>query len=260
MKTLISFPRSGAHWLMTLVDMSVNHKVEWQHLHDIRFNNHWEIPKVADFKDGFKPILTPHYLDIARRPRLVCGGHDYRGKLRFTNKIDKFVFLYRKDVPSVVYSYLKWLQCSMTKENILRMVIAYYDYMKEWKAFISKNKYPSIVITYEDLIRETRETLDRVLEFYDFDKDLIKRPDVKKVDKKQVFDHVDQFHTSLLYKLDDKNSLIVDCSEDYSTQREEFFQQFGSFIDCLSQNRNSLPSIFKLGSTKTIEYDYEKCS
>jgi len=238
MKTLISFPRSGSHWLMTLVDMSVNHKVEWEHLHDIRFNNHWEIARVADFKDGFKPILTPHYLDI------IHGDHDH--------KIDKFVFLYRKDVPAVVYSYLKWLQCSMTKENALRIAVAYYDYIKEWKAFISKNKYPSIVITYEDLIRETRKTLDKILEFYDFDKDLIKKFDVKKVDKKQVFDHLDQSN--------DRHTLIVDCSEDYQMQKEEFFQQFGSFIDCLSQNRNSLPSIFKLGSTKTIEYDYEKCS
>jgi hypothetical protein len=237
MKTLISFPRSGSHWLMTLVDMSVNHKVKWQHLHDIRFNNHWEIPKVADFKDGFKPILTPHYLDIA------CGDHDY--------KIDKFVFLYRKDVPSVVYSYLKWLQCSMTKENILRMVIAYCDYMKEWKAFISKNKYPSIVITYEDLIRETRETLDRVLEFYDFDKGF-KKLDVKKVDKQQVRDYIN--HT------EGKHTPIVDCSKDYQMQKEEFFQRFGSFIDCLLQNRDNLPDIFKLGRTKTVEYDYEKCS
>jgi len=238
MKTLISFPRSGSHWLMTLVDMSVNHKVEWEHLHDIRFNNHWEIARVADFKDGFKPILTPHYLDI------IHGDHDH--------KIDKFVFLYRKDVPAVVYSYLKWLQCSTTKENALRIAVAYYDYIKEWKAFISKNKYPSIVITYEDLIRETRKTLDKILEFYDFDKDLIKKFDVKKVDKKQVFDHLDQSN--------DRHTLIVDCSEDYQMQKEEFFQQFGSFVDCLSQNRNSLPSIFKLGSTKTIEYDYEKCS
>jgi len=223
---------------MTLVDMSVNHKVEWEHLHDIRFNNHWEIARVADFKDGFKPILTPHYLDI------IHGDHDH--------KIDKFVFLYRKDVPAVVYSYLKWLQCSTTKENALRIAVAYYDYIKEWKAFISKNKYPSIVITYEDLIRETRKTLDKILEFYDFDKDLIKKFDVKKVDKKQVFDHLDQSN--------DRHTLIVDCSEDYQMQKEEFFQQFGSFVDCLSQNRNSLPSIFKLGSTKTIEYDYEKCS
>lgn len=238
MKTLISFPRSGSHWLMTLVDMSVNHKIDWLHLHDMRLLNTWEIAKVADFKDGFKPILTPHYLDI------VYGDHDH--------KIDKFVFLYRKDVPAVVYSYLKWLQCSMTKENALRIAVAYYDYIKEWKTFMSRNKYPSIVITYEDLIRETRETLDKILEFYDFDKDLIKKFDVKKVDKKQVFDHIDQPN--------DRHSIIVDCSEDYSTQREEFFQQFGSFIDCLSQNRNSLPSIFKLGSTKTIEYDYEKCS
>ena len=243
MKTLISFPRSGAHWLMTLVDMSVNHKVEWRHLHDIRFHNHWEIAKVADFKDGFKPILTPHYLDI------IYGDHDH--------KIDKLVFLYRKDVPAVVYSYLKLLQCSMTKENALRMAVAYYDYMKEWKAFISKNKYPSIVITYEDLIKETRKTLDRVLEFYDFDKGLIKRFDVKKVDKKQVFDHIDQLHRHRHHR---QQRVIVDCSEDYQMQKEEFFQQFGSFIDCLSQNRNSLPSIFKLGSTKPIEYDYEKCS
>jgi len=239
MKTLISFPRSGAHWLMTLVDMSVNHKIDWLHLHDMRLLNTWEIAKVADFKDGFKPILTPHYLDI------VYGDHDY--------KIDKFIFLYRKDLPAVVYSFLKMLKCSMTKENVLRIVILYYDYMKEWKTFMSRNKYPSIVITYEDLIRETRETLDKILEFYDFDKDLIKKFDVKKVDKKQVFDHIDRPN-------DGHSVIVVDCSEDYSTQREEFCQQFGSFIDCLSQNRNSLPSIFKLGSTKTIEYDYEKCS
>ena len=140
----------------------------------------------------------------------------------------------------------------MTKENILRIVVAYYDYMKEWKAFISKNKYPSIVITYEDLIKETRKTLDRVLEFYDFDKGLIKRFDVKKIDKQQVFNRTQH--------ADDRHSLIVDCSEDYQMQKEEFFQQFGSFIDCLSQNRSNLPSIFKLGSTKPIEYDYEKCS
>jgi len=239
MKTLISFPRSGSHWLMTLVDMSVNHKIDWLHLHDMRLLNTWEIAKVADFKDGFKPILTPHYLDI------VYGDHDY--------KIDKFIFLYRKDLPAVVYSFLKMLKCSMTKENVLRIVILYYDYMKEWKTFMSRNKYPSIVITYEDLIRETRETLDKILEFYDFDKDLIKKFDVKKVDKKQVFDHIDRPN-------DGHSVIVVDCSEDYSTQREEFCQQFGSFIDCLSQNRNSLPSIFKLGSTKTIEYDYEKCS
>lgn len=237
-KTLISFPRSGAHWLMTLVDMSVNHKVEWRHLHDVRFHNRWELPKVADFKDGFKPILTPYYLDITH------GNHDH--------DIDRLVFLYRKDLPAVVYSFLKLLQCSMTKENVLRMVISYYDYMKKWKEFISKNEYPSIVVTYEDLSRATQETLDKILEFYDFDKDLIKSLDVKKVDKKQVFDHIDQ--------LASRHSPVVDYSEDYSTQREEFFQQFGSFIDHLSQNRNSLPSIFKLGSTKTIEYDYEKCS
>ena len=246
MKTLISFPRSGSHWLMTLVDMSVNHKVEWQHLHDIKFNNHWELAKVADFKDGFKPILTPHYLDI------VYGDHDH--------KIDKFVFLYRKDVPSVVYSYLKWLQCPATKENILRIAVAYYDYIKEWKAFISRTKYPhglnqpprSIVVTYEDLSRATQETLDKILEFYDFDKNLIKKFDVKKVDKQQVRDYIS--HT------DERHIPIVDCSEDYLMQKEEFFQQFGSFIDCLSQNRSNLPSIFKLGSTKPIEYDYEKCS
>ena len=225
--------------MMTLVDMSVNHKIDWLHLHDMRLLNTWEIAKVADFKDGFKPILTPHYLDI------VYGDHDY--------KIDKFIFLYRKDLPAVVYSFLKMLKCSMTKENVLRIVILYYDYMKEWKTFMSRNKYPSIVITYEDLIRETRETLDKILEFYDFDKDLIKKFDVKKVDKKQVFDHIDRPN-------DGHSVIVVDCSEDYSTQREEFCQQFGSFIDCLSQNRNSLPSIFKLGSTKTIEYDYEKCS
>ena len=68
---------------MTLVDMSVNHKVEWRHLHDTRLHNAWEIAKVADFKDGFKPILSPNYLDITR------GNHDH--------DIDKLVFLYRKD-------------------------------------------------------------------------------------------------------------------------------------------------------------------
>jgi len=237
-KTLISFPRSGAHWLMTLVDMSVNHKVNWQHLHDIRLHNSWEVAKVADFKDGFKPILTPYYLDI------IHGSHGY--------DIDRLVFLYRKDLPAVVYSFLKLLKCSMTKENVLRMVILYYDYMKKWKEFISKNEYPSIVVTYEDLSRATQKTLDKILEFYDFDKDLIKSFDVKKVDKKQVFDHINQTK--------DRHSPIVDCSKDYLTQKREFLRQFGSFIDCLSQNRNSLPSIIKLGSTKTIEYDYEKCS
>ena len=83
------------------------------------------------------------------------------------------------------------------------MVIAYCDYMKEWKAFISKNKYPSIVITYEDLIRETRETLDRVLEFYDFDKGF-KKLDVKKVDKQQVRDyinHTEGKHTPIVVKI-----------------------------------------------------------
>jgi hypothetical protein len=238
MKTLISFPRSGAHWLMALVDMSVNHKVNWQHLHDIRLHNSWEIPKVADFKDGFKPILTPHYLDITR------GSHDH--------DIDRLVFLYRKDLPAVVYSFLKMLKCSMTKENVLRMVILYYDYMKKWKEFISKNEYPSIVVTYEDLSRATQKTLDKILEFYDFDRTLIKSFDAKKIDKQQVCDHISQ--------TEDRHSPIVDCSKDYLTQKREFLWQFGSFIDCLSQNRNSLPSIFKLGSTKTIEYDYEKCS
>jgi hypothetical protein len=140
----------------------------------------------------------------------------------------------------------------MTKENVLRIVILYYDYMKNWKEFISKNEYPSIVVTYEDLSRATQETLDKILEFYDFDRTLIKSFDAKKIDKQQVCDHINQ--------KDDRHSSIVDCSKDYLTQKREFLWQFGSFIDCLSQNRNSLPSIIKLGSTKTIEYDYEKCS
>ena len=65
MKTLISYPRSGAHWLMSLVDtyLGSDKKVDWQHLHDVRFYQWWEMPhllsgEVENPEDG---ILKPTF-------------------------------------------------------------------------------------------------------------------------------------------------------------------------------------------------------
>lgn len=259
MKTLISFPRSGAHWLMALVETGLGHEVDWQHLHDIRFFNWWEMPphyikkvdtledgtfkpyfRVTDLEDGFKPLTATSTLEIAREE-----DHSF--------KIDELVFLYRKDLPSLVYSRLKLFGYPITKENVLRIVIAYSSYTTEWEKFISNYDKPVLTISYEDLSENTQETLEYVLEFYKLDKEFTSDFDPKSVGKKEVAEHIAR-------RWPDNSSgkhgfSLVRHDKEYLEQRSFFMEEFEDYINSLYQFRDDLPSIDLLRSTRRIEYE-----
>lgn len=259
MKTLISYPRSGAHWLMTLADLGLKKKIDWQHLHDIRFYNWWEMPEfvsrvdtledgtfkphftVGDLdRDGFKPLIAHSTLEIARKK-----DHSF--------EIDELVFLYRKDLPSVVYSRLKLFGCPITKENILRIIITYDTYLDEWKKFISDYDKPTLVISYEDLHQDTYGTLENVLEFYGFDNNLIKGFDPKSVGKAEVAEYVNLTHFNGIRQ--GKYSFpLVRYDQEYLEQREAFMDEFEDHINLLYKNKHMLPSIEAVRSTKPIKH------
>ena len=245
MKTIISYPRCGAHWLMTLVDTCMDQKVNWQHLHDVRFWNWWEMPhlvsgvdKLEDgtvkpkfrasdlILDGFKPIIHHSSLQIARQEDL---SYD----------LGEFVFLYREDIPSLTFSSLKHLQCSLIKENVLRIVICYKTYMAEWKKFISNYDKPVMVISYEEMLSDTKGVLTNTTKFFNFHESFAETFDTTIVDKERVYNHFPSDESRPLVRYDKK----------YAEEKETFINDFGDYIDSLGED---LPSIDLLRSTRSI--------
>ena len=262
MKTIISYPRCGAHWLMSLVDTCLDKKVEWQHLHDIRFWNWWEMPhlvagvdrlengtlkpkfRASDLiSDGFKPIIHHSTLQIARQQD---QSHD----------LGEFIFLHREDLCSLAYSSLKHLQCDLTKESILRLVISHRTYMTEWRNFISNYDKPVLVVSYEDMVNDTKAALLNLVEFLGFDKTLVDKFNTSTVDKQKVYRDVHEASNKNRIMTESefnnngyRNMPVVRYDKKYIQQKESFIDTFGDYIDSL---QGDLPEFDLLKSTRSI--------
>jgi hypothetical protein len=266
MKTLISYPRSGAHWLMSLVDtyLGSDKKVDWQHLHDVRFYQWWEMPHLLSGEvenpedgtlkptfrtsdlilDGFKPVVADSSLQIAR-------GEDH------PFEFNEFIFLYREDLSSHTYSFLRNLQCSLTKESILRSITCYKTYMAEWQSFISNYDKPVLVLSYENMLNDTKGALFNVIEFLGFDKSPVDQFDTGVVDKQKVYQDVhegEQAESRVVTESEFNNGgnralPVVRYDKKYIEQKESFINEFGDYIDSL---QGDLPEFDLLRSTRSI--------
>lgn len=153
MVNLISFPRSGCHWLMRVIElctdrprMSVQGQpLSWYnskgspwglHYHDYEFANHTGDIKLIE--DNLKP-----------------------------EKLSNVIYLYRNPVDTL-YSLFEFLDCPQTTENIRMAAQSYYQHKEKWlngADFIEN----FLTIRYEDLLDHGCETMEIVLDFLEED-------------------------------------------------------------------------------------------
>ena len=199
MVNLISFPRSGCHWLMRVIElctdrprMSVQgHPIPWYnakrepwgvHRHDYDFVNHTGEIKLLD--DELKPE-------------------------NFSNVI----YLYRNPVDAL-YSLFEFLDCPKTEENIEMASQAYYLHKAKW--LNGADQIPNfLTVRYEDLVNHGCSTMEIILDFLE--------EDYSPVVTEDAFDKV-KHKTTATKRAREFGNLV------YERQRLDFRKKFSDLI------------------------------
>ena len=199
MVNLISFPRSGCHWLMRLIELCADR------------------PRIS--RQG-KPI--PWY-DSEGSPWGV-HHHDYefvndsgRIKLREDGLDPKnfhsVIYLYRDPVDTL-YSLFEFIDCPKTEENVAKASECYYKHKYKWLNG-ADNIQNFLTVRYEDLVNNGCATMEVILDFLE--------EDYSRVVTEDAFDRVKN-KTTALKRARNFGHLV------YERHRADFRENFSKII------------------------------
>jgi len=199
MVNLISFPRSGCHWLMRVIELCTDR------------------PRVS--RQGH---ILPWY-DSKRDPWGV-HHHDYEfvtdsGRIKLLEdglepeKFSHVIYLHRNPVDTL-YSLFEFIDCPQTAENIKIASQSYYLHKEKWLG--GADLIPNfLTVRYEDLLDYGCDTMELILDFLG--------EDYCRVVAEDAFDKV-KHKTTALKRARNFGNLV------YERQRSDFHEKFSDLI------------------------------
>ncbi len=154
---LISFPRTGSHWLRNIIELY--------------------------FK---KPLLLRSFYYGYKKDFLLYHTHDLIDDYNLDNvECQRCIYLYR-DFPETVYSYLTYLHLDpFDDKNIEKITLLYAKHLKKW--LIDKSIPEKLVIKYEELKKKPEKEFEKICKFFGTSIDVKKLNKIlKRIDYKTV--------------------------------------------------------------------------
>ena len=199
MVNLISFPRSGCHWLMRVIELCTDR------------------PRIS--RHGY---ALPWY--NSKRDPWGVHHHDYEfvtdsGRIKLLKdelKPEKFshvIYLYRNPVDTL-YSLFEFIDCPKTAENIEIASQSYYQHKEKWLG--GADLVPNfLTVRYEDLLDHDCDTMELILDFLG--------EDYCRVVAEDAFDKV-KHKTTALKRARNFGNLV------YERHRSDFRDKFSDLI------------------------------
>ena len=126
---LVSFPRTGSHWLRMMLERATD-----------------------------RPLLPRSFYDHRRRDFLLNHSHD----LDFSCRSQRVVYLYRDPVPTV-FSQIKFYEGDPFDEHLVELWSTIYRlHLRHW---LHRPRTQQLTIRYEQMKRDTVAAVGAVLDF-----------------------------------------------------------------------------------------------
>lgn len=193
---LISFPRSGSHYLRLVMEYYFNRPIL-----PVTFYKH------------------PEYGIKTMNSFLFAHTHD----MNLDCQSDKIIYLYRKDLVSTHFSFLYYYDIDPSKDIdiLIQNTRNHSKHLNKWLTY-QKDGMSKVIITYEDLLGTNRfKKFKEICDLFDYDYSKSKVKDIFfKITKEEVFNRTTH----------DKNIMKNQKDCDYSTKRGKFKEKYGELI------------------------------